>query len=85
MTSVEMDGRGDELTPLDRSRGPASTLLPGDRAHARPTSDSTPAVGFDRQPDVAPTVLRFFDVAIPSDMDGNAIHSHAPGACTRNR
>ncbi|MDP8955369.1 MAG: hypothetical protein M3N24_00180 [Actinomycetota bacterium] len=69
--SEEMDEVGDEVTPVmaawrraDSGRSP-KTL----------TSDTTRQVGLVANVDVAPTILRFLRIPIPSEMDGAPIRA----------
>jgi hypothetical protein len=79
--SPAMDARGDEVTPLILAEGPASSLLPKPNGvvHAL-TSASTRRTGLVANTDVAPTVLRFFGVPIPSDMSGDPVETTSAAA-----
>jgi hypothetical protein len=73
--STSMDRVGDEVMPLIAAEGPADQLLtrPGPM-HAL-TSDTTRQTGLVSNVDVAPTVLDFFGIPVPSQMDGSVIHA----------
>jgi hypothetical protein len=71
--SFSMDQAGDEVTPLFMAVGSPDSLF-GRTTPARAlTSESTRQDGLVSNVDVAPTILRFFGLAVPSDMDGSAI------------
>lgn len=79
--SAEMDEVGDEVTPLLLASGPAQGLLAASASPRSLTSETTRLEGLVSPVDVAPTILRFFDVPIPSDMIGQplrATDSEAP-------
>jgi hypothetical protein len=72
--SEDMVRSGDEVTPLILARNPAATPVPGDESSIRSlTSDTTREDGLVSNVDVAPTILRFFGVSVPGDMDGEPI------------
>ncbi len=73
--SAAMVRSGDEVTPLIMAAGPSAGLLrPNGEIHAL-TSASTRQDGLVANTDVAPTVLDFFGVPVPSDMVGNPVRT----------
>ncbi|MGH2555227.1 MAG: hypothetical protein ACRDHO_05870 [Actinomycetota bacterium] len=71
--SPSMDRVGDEVTPIFMAEGsPAVLLRPGGEAHAL-TSDTTRQEGVVANVDVAPTILDFFGIPIPPEMEGQPI------------
>lgn len=77
--SPAMDRAGDEVTPLVVAAGLPGSLFPANGELHALTSDSTRTDGLVANVDLAPTVLRFFGVAIPSEMDGSAaVRTDAP-------
>jgi hypothetical protein len=71
LPSVEMDRVGDEATPLAFATVPFGVAaVPGPRALH---SDTTRRTGLATNLDVAPTILRFFGIPIPSEMDGSPV------------
>jgi hypothetical protein len=68
-----MDERGDEVTPLLIAEGPASGLLAAAGKPGTLTSDTTRQEGLVSNVDVAPTILDFFGLPIPSEMNGQPI------------
>jgi hypothetical protein len=71
--SSAMDRVGDEVTPLVLAEGPADHLLLPEGAMHGLTSGTTRQDGLVSNVDVAPTLLRFFGVAVPAEMDGQPI------------
>ena len=71
--SPAMDERGDEVTPLVMTMGEPDRLFRPNGPLRTLTSDTTRQDGLVANVDVAPTILRFFGMAIPSDMDGLTI------------
>jgi hypothetical protein len=68
--SSAMNRIGDEVTPLIMAEGPADRLLSGSGPVRALTSDTTHRDGLVANIDVAPTLLQFFGIPIPSEMDG---------------
>jgi hypothetical protein len=67
-----MDRVKDEVTPIVMARGDPRTLFrPG--AVRTLTSDTTRRVGLVSNEDVAPTILRFFHISVPAEMNGAPI------------
>ena len=73
--SPKMDLIGDEVTPvfLGMGRGPESLGIAASPEVSALTSDSTRQDGLVSNVDVAPTILDFFGIPIPSEMEGNPI------------
>jgi hypothetical protein len=71
--SKAMVARGDEITPLVMAKGILPARLPANGALHTLTSDTTRQTGLVANIDVAPTILRFFALPIPSSMDGSPI------------
>jgi hypothetical protein len=80
--SAAMDAQGDEVTPLIMAGGPASTLFPTTGATHGLTSASTRQVGLVANTDVAPTVMSFFHLSVPSEMSGDPIEATGGSAPT---
>jgi len=72
--SAEMNRVGDEVTPLIMAEGQGNELLNATGPMHGLTSDTTRHVGLVSNVDVAPTVLDFFGIPVPSRMDGSVIH-----------
>jgi hypothetical protein len=75
MPSAEMDRVGDEVPPLIMAEGPADRLLSSNAPSHALTSDTTRHDGLVANVDVAPTVLAFFGIPTPAEMDGSPIHA----------
>jgi len=75
MPSAEMDRIGDEVPPLIMAEGPADLLLSSNAPSHALTSDTTRHDGLVANVDVAPTVLGFFGIPTPAEMDGSPIHA----------
>jgi hypothetical protein len=73
--SPDMDRRGDEVTPLAMAEGPAGGLLSGSLGVHTLTSDSTRQAGLVSNVDVAPTILSFFGLSIPAEMEGRPVRT----------
>jgi hypothetical protein len=71
--SAAMDRLGDEVTPILLAEGTPSELRRRSRAMYSLTSDSTREDGLVSNVDVAPTILDFFGIPMPSEMDGQPI------------
>ncbi len=71
--SVAMDRDKDELTPIVMAEGDPATLFDATGATHTLTSDTTRRDGVVSNEDVAPTILRFFGIPVPSDMNGSPI------------
>jgi hypothetical protein len=71
--SAAMDRAKDELTPIVVTEGSPSELFRATGAMHTLTSDTTRRVGVVSNEDVAPTILHFFGIAVPSDMNGSPI------------
>ena len=77
--TVAMDRIKDEVTPIVMALGDTRTMLEGRGPMRTLTSDTTRRVGLVSNEDVAPTVLRFFHIPIPAEMNGSPIRIvHAP-------
>ena len=73
MPSADMGARGDEVTPLLMASGTNLRLFdPVHRPHAL-RSDTTRQAGLVANVDIAPTILDFFGIPIPAEMDGQPI------------
>jgi hypothetical protein len=71
--SASMDAARDELTPIVMAEGaPKDVFRTTGDLHTL-TSDTTRRVGLVSNEDVAPTLLRYFGIPIPSDMNGEPI------------
>jgi hypothetical protein len=71
--SPSMDAAGDEVTPIVMAQGPGRTLLSREGPGHTLTSDTTRQEGLVANVDVAPTVLRYFGLPVPLEMDGEPI------------
>jgi hypothetical protein len=71
--SPVMDQVGDELTPIAMAEGDPDTLVAAGGAMGTLASDTTRRVGLVSNEDVAPTVLEFFGIPIPEEMNGSPI------------
>jgi len=71
--SPAMAERGDEVTPLVMARGDPVRLFRPSGPLRTLSSDTTREDGLVANVDVAPTILGFFGMPNPSDMDGLAI------------
>jgi hypothetical protein len=71
--SSSMTRVGDEVTPLVMAEGPANEVLTPAGPIQALTSDTTRRDGLVANVDVAPTILQFFGIPIPSEMDGQPI------------
>jgi hypothetical protein len=71
--SAAMDRVGDEVTPLLMADGASQNLLAGDGPTHALMSSTTRQPGLVANVDVAPTVLEFFGLAIPEEMEGQPI------------
>ncbi|HEX9313608.1 MAG TPA: hypothetical protein VGA30_12415, partial [Actinomycetota bacterium] len=71
--SPAMAERGDEVTPLVMARGEPDRLLRPNGPVRTLSSDTTRQDGLVANVDLAPTILGFFGLPIPSDMDGLTI------------
>jgi hypothetical protein len=72
LPSFEMDRRGDEVTPLVVARTSPRQMPPGPGPRSL-RSDTTRRTGLVSNVDVAPTILSFFGIPIPSEMDGSPV------------
>src|SRR5205823_2774262 len=68
--STEMIEAGDETTPVIVARGLPSELFPANGPIHGLTSETTRYAGLVANVDVAPTVLDWFGIPVPADMDG---------------
>jgi len=68
-----MDQAKDELTPIVMAEGSPATLFGATGPMHTLTSDTTRRVGDVSNEDVAPTILHFFGIPVPSDMNGSPI------------
>jgi hypothetical protein len=71
--SAAMDGVGDEVTPLLMATGLDQDLPTGGGPTNALTSSTTRQPGLVSNVDVAPTVLAFFGIPIPEEMEGQPI------------
>jgi hypothetical protein len=71
--SAEMDAARDELPPIALAEGPPAQVLGTQGDMHTLTSDTTRRTGVVSNEDLAPTILRFFDVDVPSEMHGEQI------------
>lgn len=71
--SREMTARGDEVTPLLMARGSNLQSFRPTTSPRALRSDTTRQVGLVGNIDVAPTILDFFGIPIPAEMDGEPI------------
>ncbi|MDP9340812.1 MAG: hypothetical protein M3Q23_01630 [Actinomycetota bacterium] len=71
--SAAMDRAKDELAPIVLAEGSPSELFRVTGPMHTLTSDTTRRVGVVSNEDVAPTILRFFGIAVPPDMNGSPI------------
>ena len=72
--SIEMEIRGDEVTPLVMASGGNGPLFGFQGSSSRAvTSDTTRQDGLVANVDVAPTILDFFGIPIPKEMTGSPI------------
>ena len=67
--------RGDEVTPIVMAEARSDRLLTATGPLHALASDTTRQKGLVANVDVAPTVLGFFGIPIPSEMDGQAIRA----------
>lgn len=78
--SAGMDRVGDEVTPLLMATGPMQGLTAADGPTHSLTSSTTRQPGLVANVDVAPTILDFFGLPIPEEMEGQPIEvSDEPG------
>jgi hypothetical protein len=73
--SRAMIAGGDEVTPIVIAEGPGNDLLSSTGPVHGLTSDTTRQDGLVANVDVAPTILDFFGIPIPSAMDGSVIRT----------
>jgi hypothetical protein len=81
MASPDMIRRGDEVNPIVVASGRSDRLLRRSGPMRALRSDTTRQSGLVANVDVASTILNFFGIPIPSEMDGQAIeftHDSAP-------
>jgi hypothetical protein len=71
--SGTMDEIGDEVTPILMAEGMPEQLFPSSGSMMALTSDSTRVDGLVSNVDVAPTILQFFGIPLPSEMEGHPI------------
>jgi hypothetical protein len=78
--SAQMRHTGDELAPVVMAQGTASELFDASGPMHTLTSDTTRRDGVVSNEDVAPTILNFFGIPVPSEMNGSPIRvvDHAP-------
>jgi hypothetical protein len=72
-SSAPMNRVGDKVTPLVMAEGMPGSLFAASGATRVLRSDTTRQAGLVANVDVAPTILDFFDIAIPKEMTGNPI------------
>src|SRR6266542_3893638 len=68
-----MDRARDELTPVIVAEGPPARVFGARGPMHELQSDTTRRVGLVSNEDVGPTVLRFFVIAVPSEMHASPI------------
>ena len=71
--STDMTRRGDEVTPVVLAVGRPDRLLQPSGPMRALRSNTTRQTGLVANVDVAPTILDFFGIPIPSEMDGQPI------------
>jgi hypothetical protein len=71
--TAEMSVRRDEVPPFLFAEGAPDELRAGSGRPGTLTSDTTRIDGVVSNEDVAPTILDFFDIPIPSEMNGTPI------------
>jgi hypothetical protein len=71
--SAHMRARGEEVTPLLMAGGNGRQIFGRAEAPRALRSDTTRLTGLVSNVDVAPTILDFFGIPIPSEMDGQPI------------
>jgi hypothetical protein len=71
--SASMIAAGDEVTPIVMALGLPTALVSRQGPAHTLTSDTTRQEGLISNVDVAPTVLRYFGLSIPLEMDGDPI------------
>ncbi|HEY7281009.1 MAG TPA: hypothetical protein VID47_05375, partial [Actinomycetota bacterium] len=71
--SASMNAARDELTPIVMSEGPPEDVFRATGDLHTLTSDTTRRVGLVSNEDVAPTILRYFGIPVPSEMHGRPI------------
>jgi hypothetical protein len=71
--SEDMNRVGDELTPIVMAEGTPSQLFDSTGPMHTLTSDTTRRDGVVSNEDVAPTILHFFGIPVPSEMNGAPI------------
>lgn len=75
-----MNRVGDEASPIVMAEGVPSRLFPTNGPMHALTSETTRFTGVVANVDVAPTILAFFDVPVPSSMSGSPIRVTGAGA-----
>ena len=81
-----MDRVGDEVTPIVMAEGVPANLFPTNGPMHALTSDTTRYPGLVANVDVAPTILSFFHVPIPSSMSGSPMRvTRAPAPFSLDR
>jgi len=84
--TADMIRVGDEVTPIVMAEGVPTQLFPTNGPMHALTSDTTRFRGLVANVDVAPTILSFFDVPIPSSMTGSPIRiTRAPAPFALDR
>jgi hypothetical protein len=73
LASKKMDLVGDEVTPIVMASGRPDRLLQPTGAMHAVRSETTRQTGLVANVDVAPTILDFFGIPIPLEMDGQPI------------
>jgi hypothetical protein len=78
--SSTMNRAKDELTPIVIARGDPLALFPEEGGIRTFTSDTTRRLGLVSNEDVAATILRFFQIRVPAEMNGSPVHlvDHRP-------
>ncbi len=72
-TTAAMDEVGDELAPIVMAEGIPPGLFPVAGEMGTLTSNTTHRDGVVSNEDVAPTILRYFDIPVPAEMHGAPI------------
>src|SRR5205085_7005973 len=71
--STQMTRVGDEVTPIVMAEGTPPRLLRATALMHTLTSETTRRDGVVSNEDVAPTILHFFGIPVPSEMNGSPI------------
>jgi len=86
MASADMIRRGDEVTPVLVAQGSSDQILQASGPMHSLRSNTTRQTGLVANVDIAPTILDFFGIPIPSEMDGQPIRvTNDPAPYTLHR